>query len=95
MNDVNVNADDLAVSVGQIIQRERKKRGWTALQLCHESNRAIRTIERIELGGGGIKLNVLFDILYALDCGNDVFLEIAACDASIRNSASAVKREAA
>lgn len=81
----------LSVEIGKIIRRERQARSVTIESLANETGRSHVTIINAEAGRRLIKVNVLFDLLWALDCGQDVFLEILSLDASLRSTALAVK----
>ncbi|KAA8387905.1 hypothetical protein FOH24_13055 [Acetobacter tropicalis] len=84
MSGVRINERDLAAEIGKIIRRERLKRQWTVERLVVESERDRNTIMRIESGAICSRLPVLMDLLWALDCEQDVFLEIVAADAALR-----------
>ncbi|PTW61996.1 Xre family transcriptional regulator [Breoghania corrubedonensis] len=53
--------------IGTIIQRARKKRGWTQAQLAERAGLRQETISLIENGGKDAKLTSLLSILAALD----------------------------
>ena len=53
--------------IGTIIQRARKRRGWTQAELATRSGLRQATISTIETGGATTKLNSLLAILAALD----------------------------
>lgn len=87
-------SDTLSVEIGKIIRRERQARGMTIEALGHESGRCKVSVSAAETGRYAIKVSMLFDLLWALDCGQDVFLEILSLDASLRSTALAVKEAA-
>lgn len=91
MRGVNVNERALAAEIGKIIRRERQALGWTVEQLSIESGRDRNTMSRVESGAICSKMAVLMDLLYALDCGSSVFLEIVAADAALRMAAPALE----
>lgn len=53
--------------IGTIIQRARKKRGWTQAELATRAGLRQATISTIETGGATTKLNSLLAILAALE----------------------------
>lgn len=53
--------------IGTIIQRARKKRGWSQGQLAERAGLRQATISIIETGSETVKLNTLLSILAALD----------------------------
>nr|WP_298794248.1 helix-turn-helix transcriptional regulator [uncultured Acetobacter sp.] len=87
-------SDTLSAEIGKIIRRERQARGMTIEALAHESGRCKVSVARAETGQRSVKVIMLFDLLWALDCGQDVFLEILSLDASLRSTALAVKEAA-
>lgn len=87
-------SDTLSVEIGKVIRRERQARGMTIEALAHESGRCKVSVSAAETGRYAIKVSMLFDLLWALDCGQDVFLEILSLDACLRSTALAVKEAA-
>lgn len=53
--------------IGSIIQRARKKRGWTQSDLAERAGLRQGTISIVETGSETVKLNTLLSILAALD----------------------------
>lgn len=84
-------SDALSVEIGKIIRRERQTRGVTIESLANETGRSRVTVINAEAGRRLMKVNVLFDFLWALDCSQDVFLEILSLDASLRGNTPAGK----
>ena len=66
----SVNMSDLARTpkqIGTIIQRARKKRGWTQTQLAERAGLRQETISAIESGEKPSKLASILAVLAALD----------------------------
>lgn len=53
--------------IGAIIQRTRKARGWTQMQLAERAGLRQATISLIESGDRPAKLDTIFAVLAALD----------------------------
>lgn len=53
--------------IGTIIQRARKKRGWTQVQLAERAGLRQATISMIETGQNPAKLETILAVLAALD----------------------------
>ena len=92
MNKVDAHA--LASEIGKIVRRERLKRRWTGERLAHECGHSDQIISKIERGLQGAKISVLFNILWALDCAEEVFLEIVRVDAMLRQKTGSMERAA-
>ena len=92
MNKVGTHA--LASAIGGIVRRERLKRRWTAERLAHECGHSDEIISKIERGLQGAKISVLFNILWALDCSEEIFLEIVRADATLRQTTGSMESAA-
>jgi HTH-type transcriptional regulator/antitoxin HipB len=66
--------------LGNIIQRARKQRGLTQIELAQISGLRQEMISRIETGHEGTKLSSLYALFAALDL--DLFADIRSCKAS-------------
>lgn len=79
---------------GQVIQRTRKKRGWTQEQLAEKTDVSPNSISRIERGMLVPALSTLIDICNALEIGADSILaDYISVDTPIRWTALAEKLE--
>ncbi|CAP56545.1 helix-turn-helix domain-containing protein [Gluconacetobacter diazotrophicus] len=78
----------LAVAVGAIIERERKRSGVTQTDLAKAIGVQSNAIWGWETGARLPRMNHLFDLLWELDVPQSVFLEILAADAKTRERAA-------
>lgn len=74
----------LAVAIGAIIERERKRSGVTQTDLAKTIGVQPNAIWGWETGTRLPRMNHLFDLLWELDAPQSVFLEILAADAKMR-----------
>ncbi|KDE20683.1 hypothetical protein AZ09_04360 [Acetobacter aceti 1023] len=79
-----VNAQALSATVGKIIRRERMRCGWTIEVLATECGLTRNSVGDMERGKYSHRMNTLFDMLWAMDCPQSVFLEIVQADADLR-----------
>ncbi|ATI11041.1 MULTISPECIES: helix-turn-helix domain-containing protein [Acetobacter] len=82
----NVNAAALSANVGKIIRRERLRCGWKIEDLAAETGLTKNSVGSMERGRYPHRMNMLFDLLWAMDCPQSVFLEIVQADADLRLS---------
>jgi transcriptional regulator with XRE-family HTH domain len=74
----------LAVSVGEIVRRERSKTGMSQGDIANRLGVGIQSVGRWERGLGSMSACELLDMLWHLDAPQSVFLEILAEDAKLR-----------
>ncbi|RUU12697.1 helix-turn-helix domain-containing protein [Mesorhizobium sp. USDA-HM6] len=55
------------VQVGNVIQRERKRRGWNQTQLADKAGLRQETISLIETGNPATRIETILAVLVALD----------------------------
>lgn len=78
---------EMALGIASIVRRERAQTGATIERVAAEAGVTRGTVKHIEGGTGVPRMTTLFDVLWALDCSQAVWMEIAQLDARLRATA--------
>lgn len=77
----------IALGIASIVRRERAQARMSLEQVARDAGVTKGTIKHIEGGTGVPRMVTLFDVLWALDCSQTVWMEIAQLDAHLRVTA--------
>ena len=74
--DIDKEIENYLVKLGKRIARARKAKGLTQDDLWYQANLARRTINKVELGQGNVKIGTLIKISKALGISLDKLIKI-------------------
>ena len=75
--DVDNKIEDFLVKLGRRIAKIRKSKGLTQDDLWYEANISRRTINKVELGQGDVKIGTLIKISNALNIPLEKLIKIS------------------
>ena len=77
----------IALGIASIVRRERAQACMSLERVARDAGVTRGTVKHIEGGSGVPRMVTLFDVLWALDCSQAVWVEIAELDALLRAAA--------